>query len=354
MNLRQLILLTLTLAIVTELSLRLFLAKKFLGNMFDDPDLFPDNVIVTRNPLRYHETLGWVSGPADKPREHFDSSIVQLGNHWFRSNGHGQRAPASLSPKEDWILAIGDSYPYGDTVTDEKSWPAVLERILNRKVVNGAVCGYGLDQMYIRAKELIPELRPTKLVLGLLPESLYKTEYDELSSAAKPYFTLNGNELVLRNVPVPKPKTKPQELGKLRKALGNSHLAHQILSRFAPGFWYEGLVHSVHRVHENGAQVSCELLKNFQRLANQYGTKVLVLLEYTDLNGEEERQKLLNLAQCAPNLDSLDLWEPLKTLKEKDPIRYYNAFNGHLTSVGNVWVAEQVAKLSFSSDPFIR
>src|SRR5262249_37820456 len=42
----------------------------------------------------------------------------------------------------DVILVVGGSFAFGDKVSDDDTWPAILERRLNRHVVNGGVSGY--------------------------------------------------------------------------------------------------------------------------------------------------------------------------------------------------------------------
>ena len=43
----------------------------------------------------------------------------------------------------------------GDEVDDREAWPAQLQGLLGRRVVNGGVTGYGLDQMVLRAERFV-------------------------------------------------------------------------------------------------------------------------------------------------------------------------------------------------------
>src|SRR5438128_2007424 len=55
----------------------------------------------------------------------------------------GKNLPAGDGP----ILAVGDSYTWGEDVGDLEAWPAQLQRLSGRRVLNGGVTGYGFDQI---------------------------------------------------------------------------------------------------------------------------------------------------------------------------------------------------------------
>lgn len=69
---------------------------------------------------------------------------------------------------EDAILAIGDSMVFGDQVSDDETWPSILERRLNRRVVNGGVSGYGTAQAVLRAEHLLKAERYSLVILSIL------------------------------------------------------------------------------------------------------------------------------------------------------------------------------------------
>jgi len=76
------------------------------------------------------------------------------------------------------ILVVGGSFVFGDWVSDDETWPAILERRLNRRVVNGGVSGYGPVQAVLRADHLL-KVQPYSLVIlsilivGDLPRDRY-------------------------------------------------------------------------------------------------------------------------------------------------------------------------------------
>ena len=66
------------------------------------------------------------------------------------------------------ILAVGDSFVFGDQVSDDETWPAMLEQGLNRRVVNGGVPGYGTAQSVLRAQHLLRAGPHSLVILSIL------------------------------------------------------------------------------------------------------------------------------------------------------------------------------------------
>jgi len=66
------------------------------------------------------------------------------------------------------ILTVGDSFVFGDQVSDDETWPALLEQRLNRRVVNGGVAAYGTMQAVLRAEQLLKVQDYSLLILSIL------------------------------------------------------------------------------------------------------------------------------------------------------------------------------------------
>lgn len=77
---------------------------------------------------------------------------------------HPHSAPAAPS-----ILALGDSMTFGEGVTAEQAYPAVLETETGRRVYNGGVPGYRTEQMACRLRRLLPVLRPELVLVTFAP-----------------------------------------------------------------------------------------------------------------------------------------------------------------------------------------
>jgi hypothetical protein len=214
----------------------------------------------------YDATLGWAPIAS--------SSGTMLGKPLsFSAEGtraHNAEAPRPAGPL---ILALGDSMTEGYAVGDDETWPAALERLGGRPVLNAGVRGYGLDQMVLRAERLVPELKPSTIVLAFIADDISRTALSVRDFRSKPYFMPDGDGLALRNVPVPHTGFPPAMAG-LRDLLGHSHLFDRIVTRLGLRSYWTG------REIGTGADpfvVSCRLMERFAALAKREGTRTLVV-----------------------------------------------------------------------------
>ena len=117
------------------------------------------------------------------PREGFDAVIkasgwtndakVTITNDGFRLNNVEKESHIAE------VLVVGDSFTFGDQVSNPETWPACLEKKLNRGVDNGGVFGYGAAQALKRASLKLSEKNYSSLVLSVVVGSDF--ERDRLS-----------------------------------------------------------------------------------------------------------------------------------------------------------------------------
>jgi hypothetical protein len=103
------------------------------------------------------------------------------------------------------VAALGDSFTFGEGVGDDDTWVhqlGVLHPAL--EPVNLGVHAYGHDQMLLALREEGPWLQPDLVLLGFVHIDLERNRTAFLDYA-KPRFDLEGQSLVLHNVPVPTP-----------------------------------------------------------------------------------------------------------------------------------------------------
>jgi hypothetical protein len=150
----------------------------------------------------YSPLLGWELKP-------------NLRLWYLHSNARGIRgarmyapAPAAGSHR---VLCLGDSFMFGEGLTDAQSPPAQLESALNHlghgrwEVLNLAVHGYGTDQAWLRLQHLGFRYKADVVVLGFFEGDLERNQR-AFRDYAKPYYEVIHRRLVLRNVPVPSPE----------------------------------------------------------------------------------------------------------------------------------------------------
>jgi hypothetical protein len=109
-----------------------------------------------------------------------------IGEHSIRLN----RNPAVA----EWptTVAVGDSFTFGQDVSDSDSWPAALERLLGHRVINGGVNAFGLDQTVLRGERLSEIFSPDLLIVSFIPHNVERCEYSWFLGHPKPYFELDG------------------------------------------------------------------------------------------------------------------------------------------------------------------
>jgi hypothetical protein len=104
------------------------------------------------------------------------------------------------------VVVLGDSFTYGEDVSDEETYCAVLaEQSPGLEVINLGVHGYGVDQMLLYLKEEGLKYRPDVIVVGF-PYLDVARDRLAFRDYAKPRFLLRGGQLELNNSPVPPPE----------------------------------------------------------------------------------------------------------------------------------------------------
>jgi lysophospholipase L1-like esterase len=252
------------------------------------------------------------------------------------------------------ILAVGDSFTFGDEVNDGQTWPAQLKLLTGRHVLNGGVSGYGFDQAVLRAEQLAGKYKPSAIVVGFIADDIRRTEMRRLWSADKPYFDLDsdlGNDkILLRNVPVPERVDPRSTLTFWQRTLGYSYLFDFILRRLdLLHDWFGDHV----RVHPagTGETLACRLTDRLASLQRSSGARVIVVAEYDPVVWDdpafaaEQRRMTKGLLDCAERngLATIDSFPALADTAQ--PRRLYGLW--HMTEEGNRLIAKLVAaKLS--------
>lgn len=306
----------------------------------------------------YDPQTGWVQKPNVKRGK--GSLIYTTGELGVRMSSAAVRPLAAGS-----ILVVGDSFAGGAEVSDASAWPAQLERMVDRTVINAAVGGFSLDQTVLRAEELVPRLRPKFLLVEIVPLFSLNVSYSMFGGAPKPYFTLEDGSLVRHNDPVPRHASSVGDIGWLRGIFGYSYLVHFTMIRLnALQWWVTGLLNYKREYSvEEASEVCCLLLNRLAKLRQQYDLQIGLVVQYGGADGEQ-RSALPwygeKIDQCAQvqGFDFVDDFKVLRAVVTEQGIDAYRRLwimhendraYGHMSEEGNHVIAALVAEKFFGS-----
>jgi len=305
---------------------------------------------------RFDELLGYV------PREGFSATMNTAGWHGdkltirkdgFRSNGS---EPPGL-PAE--VLVVGDSFTFGDNVSDNETWPACLERKLRRGVDNGGVSGYGTAQALRRASLKLAEKSYTTLVLSTLVDPRdWNFGRDRLSYRGgwpKPAVIHTKNGIGWSAVPdrnTPGTKFNPLYHGAYHGALYFVYQRSEILGASLDRSFPDNNIvgDRLTTVHPNAVdenEIVDWTLRKFSKL--EIKNKML-LLQYPrqglDTTEVAEKRKLILGIANELSLKVVDTYDVLRNAKENE--LWYNGPSYHHTPLGNELVCSYLYEHSFS------
>jgi|GEM_PF-513548 len=192
---------------------RITLAIPWSANkLFSDDDLSWRRAWVSRQDSgsglyysfdRYCETKGWAT------RANLRDETV-FGDKTLNTNSRGLRGTREFPYQQDSdrlrVIVLGDSFTFGDEVSDDETYAHYLQQMLpEAEVINMGVHGYGHDQMLILLREEGVRYRPDVVILGF---NSFDMERNVLGfrDYAKPKFEVGEEGLQLTNSPVASPE----------------------------------------------------------------------------------------------------------------------------------------------------
>jgi hypothetical protein len=190
----------------------------------------------------YHPTRGWTLKPAIKELPVFGKKILSSNSKGLRGKAE---YPYERTGGEQRIVVLGDSFTFGEEVSDDETYSHDLQASLpSTEILNLGVQGYGHDQMLMYLKEEGVKYHPDVVVVGFAYLDIYRN-IESFFAYAKPRFELASDGLRLTNVPVATPERvlaeesyRPKSLDlmvilreKLRWSLGKNEVEAREVSR---------------------------------------------------------------------------------------------------------------------------
>ena len=281
----------------------------------------------------YDGAIGWTS-PANCV-----SNVYNSDADGFR------RTMARASLAEPPILVTGSSFAKGDEVNDDEAWPAYLQDLIGRKVVNAGVSGYAFDQMVLSTEQFVPKVKPLFVIASFTPGDIRRAEMKVAWNREKPYFTVEGGQLQLHNVPVPGKPGEPVRFPAAAEWLGRFALAELVAERLGvQRGWYFREVRGVPA--GTGATIACQLMSRLAAL----GVPVVVVAQYSrnflkenGLFGTADHRAVRKVLECAATAGLIP-FDTADALKAAVEARGADAFyrTDHHSAEGNRMVADLV------------
>jgi GDSL-like Lipase/Acylhydrolase family len=293
--------------------------------------------------------VGHVPNPGFQAR--YGNSVQTIDSDGLRSTGE------TPPPGEPVILAVGDSFTFGDEVNDGETWPAYLQRLTGRRVLNGGVTGYGFDQIVLRAEQLAVRFTPSVIIVSFIEDDLTRTEMRAMWWRDKPWFAIEDGRLVLKAAGAPDWAKLPRRihsiLGRCFNKLSPTARAraqwaeNRLVAALPPGLQHR-LAYFV-RAHPPGVglEIAKRLIEQLAKLQVDRGLKVVMMAQYTPAvwldRAEATRQRHATQAildrATACGLATLDTFQRLAS--ETAPRRLYANF--HMNARGNAMIATLLA-----------
>jgi hypothetical protein len=149
---------------------------------------------------QYDSILGWKTRPNVKDMPVYDKKILNTNAEGFRGTHDFALAKDTSKVR---ILLIGDSFTFGETVSDSESYPFRLQQMLPRaEIMNFGVHGYAHDQMLLLLKDKGVAYKPDIVMLGFISDDMGRNVVD-FRDYAKPRFEVEGGKLELEGTPIP-------------------------------------------------------------------------------------------------------------------------------------------------------
>jgi hypothetical protein len=272
------------------------------------------------------------------------AGAVSRANQWGTTitiDAHGLRSNGPLPPPSGRrVVAVGDSFTFGDQVSDHETWPAYLQERLWQPVLNAGVFGYSLAQAILRAEDVLARFDAEWLVVSFTEDDLARCELKKRYTSL-PWFDVVDGGLVLCNVPV-RDLSLPQDVRSraFKNALAHSALLDALLAHTVRDWWIEEEKQVRCHPPGTGDRIGLLLVDRIVALCRTRGCRLLLVLQ-GERAGPAARALLARAREHA--VPALDLVAAFEAATTRDPACRARWFKGHMTSDGNRWVALQIA-----------
>ena len=272
----------------------------------------------------------------------WEDELVTIDQNSFRATGND----SSEITDNSVILTIGDSFTFGDQVSDSETWPSCIERRTKRRTLNAGVGGYGAAQAVRRASVITQQrIVDTAILSVFLRTDFHRDRMKFRTGFPRPAVIQSEDGLSYAEVPpINSPGTKYQPGEKFRIVLSAqkySLLINKLIGWV--GFDATGMRRA--EIHDNAAEIDQIIEFTVRELSNISATFKFIVLQYAqhdfpELNSESERIKALLLSRA--QLENIPVIDTYNRLEAELTVSERNIWYGHHTPYGNQLVCDEI------------
>jgi hypothetical protein len=267
-------------------------------------------------------------------------------NELYSIDSYNYRNYKNYNYSDSEYLIVGDSFGFGDEVNDDETISFFLENMINKKILNAAVYGYGLDQALLRAQKEINKNNKLKKVLLIISYGgIDRTTLSERNGVSKPYFRTEGE-----TVKLVRPQFKEFNYSTRDTFLLKSYFFYNFLRKLG----LHELISRNQYTGEDENELSCLITKKFNKDFSEKKVKLYVILfrsgQEVALNNEIKKNRSQIYLNClnSNKIEHIDTFNLLKLNLTKSI--YFSKNHGHPTSYGQKLVSELIYEKIFRNE----
>jgi hypothetical protein len=294
--------------------------------------------LASRAHMQPDTLLGWVNRPDTRDPDMFGDGVgLNINSRSFRgTREYAAEVPAGRTR----ILCSGDSFTFGYGVADSSSWCARLES-LNPTVetVNLGHSGWGIDQSYLFYRREADDLEHDVHIFAFIPDDVRRLRLTRFVAYPKPYFRLDDDRLVLRNVPVPAPSRlrvwHTYNQGRIARAR-SVELGQRLLARLAGGSSASG------RDPVDARRIMIRLIEELDSETRENGASFVVAFLEENLTADDRERSLrdeLEQELRDRGIPFIDLWSAFRALPADSLAGAFDPRWQHYTADANAAVS---------------
>lgn len=306
---------------------------------------------------RYDPELGWVNLPNISIPDLYGPGIR------FRTNAQGFRGArdvaSRVAPGRLRMICSGDSFTLGYGVDDDHAWCALLAaRNPRLEGVNMGQSGYGPDQVYLWYKRDGVRLEHNLQLFAYIVKDFGRMQTRTFVGYGKPVLALENDSLVVRNVPVPPPGSRPswfRRLARARTELRTLQFWQQARNSVFPPSSRDETADSWNAADSMTWEVSRRMLADLAGLNRAKGSRLVVvhlpvISDYWSRESDPWRERA-RAAAARDDFVFIDLVEDFRRMAADSIQQMFIGFllpdyshhaRGHYSVEGHEWVAGRV------------